>query len=223
MSKLRPISSVHVDIARFGYELAQVPDGELAGWVLRLHKCLALRDPSIHEYGAHLLAEVEEFRKAEIERKKAKHSAPSKDSEESAENSDSHHRSDQIRSDQNKKQEIRPDGPGADADVGERKKDEVWDAVASLFHFQPPHPKKEAIRIGAVVRDLKIMGATGETVRACYLIAKKAWNGGPPFSPEALVKWWREFQHAGVKKIDEREKAEKFKQENGYYPTWAKL
>lgn len=35
-------------------------------------RCLARRDPSLHIYGAHLLAETEEYRRADSERKKGK-------------------------------------------------------------------------------------------------------------------------------------------------------
>lgn len=102
VTKPRPISSVHVDIARFAWEVSQVEKAGLSDWLLRLTKCLATRDPTIHEYGAHLLAEVDEFRKADSERKRVKYSV---DSLESVDSPESPPRSDQIRSDQIKGEE----------------------------------------------------------------------------------------------------------------------
>ena len=61
MAKRRSITFVSVDIARWAYEVGQVPDGELAGWTARLTKALVLRDPEIHEYATVLLAEAEAF------------------------------------------------------------------------------------------------------------------------------------------------------------------
>ena len=78
----RPIASVHVDLARLSYEYSKVslesaesPESlqrARAEWIDDLVTCLLLRDPSRSVYGAHLLAEVEEYRKAETERKKGK-------------------------------------------------------------------------------------------------------------------------------------------------------
>lgn len=68
--KLRPISSVHVDIASFLWETEAVLESGCAEqWLRDLRKCLARRDPTFSEYGAHLLNEVEEFREAERQRK----------------------------------------------------------------------------------------------------------------------------------------------------------
>lgn len=72
-SRLRPIHSVHVDIARFSHEIYQArAKGCLEEWVLSLVECLAVRDPNIHPYGAELLAEVGEYRAAEADRKDKK-------------------------------------------------------------------------------------------------------------------------------------------------------
>ena len=95
--RARPIASVHVDIARLIFEVSKVSSlsedsaesmERLGRWTKRLVECLAIRNCDLHEYGAHLLTEVDEYRNAEKERKRgniSKESADSKDSTESAE------------------------------------------------------------------------------------------------------------------------------------------
>ncbi len=68
----RPISYVTVDIAEFLLEVGDIPPGEHEAWLRRLSRGLALRDPSFHPYGARLLNEVQEYRKAEKARKEIK-------------------------------------------------------------------------------------------------------------------------------------------------------
>lgn len=117
--KPRPVTAVHVDIARFVLEVSALSadskestDKLVADWTRGLARCLALRDPALHAYGGHLLGEVEEYRKAEIERKKAKFSAPSKDSAESA---DSLPRTKQSKTKQSNKEEDTAREPRAPA------------------------------------------------------------------------------------------------------------
>lgn len=115
MSRIRPISSVHVDIAKFAWIVSRVPQAEKADWLDGLVECLVKRDPDVHEYGADLLQEVEEFRNAEIERKSkakgasaesalSKESALSGLSKESALSPEEPPRSDQIRADHGRKE-----------------------------------------------------------------------------------------------------------------------
>lgn len=67
---MRKISSVHIDIARFSYEIGiRNNDSDLAAWVRNFVRCLVMRDPKIDSYGAELLSEVAEFRKTDAERK----------------------------------------------------------------------------------------------------------------------------------------------------------
>lgn len=73
----RPISSVHIDIADFLLEVTEIDFSDRAEWVTRLAKCLAKRDPSMHDYGKRLLEEVEEFRRNDKERKLSKDSKES--------------------------------------------------------------------------------------------------------------------------------------------------
>lgn len=73
----RPISSVHIDIADFLLEVTEIDFLDRAEWVTRLAKCLAKRDPSMHDYGKRLLEEVEEFRRNDKERKLSKDSKES--------------------------------------------------------------------------------------------------------------------------------------------------
>jgi hypothetical protein len=107
----RPIASVHMDIARFVLEVSKISGDSaesterLRGvWVTELMECLAMRDPSLHAYGAHLLTEVEAYRLAETERKNARirekknPRIPRKDwdSAESAESAESQPRTDRT-------------------------------------------------------------------------------------------------------------------------------
>ena len=67
---MRKISSVHLDIARFSYEIStRSNDADLATWVRNFVRCLVMRDPSIDSYGAELLEEVSEYRKKDAGRK----------------------------------------------------------------------------------------------------------------------------------------------------------
>lgn len=70
----RQIASVHIDIARFIIEVQDNDSTESAErlgiWTRKLSRALALNQPQINTYAAYLLGEVEEFRKAETERKK---------------------------------------------------------------------------------------------------------------------------------------------------------
>jgi len=67
------VVSVHVDIVEFLWETEKVlrkPDPEVVQWLEDLRKCLATRDPTISEYGAKLLSEVEAFREFDRNRKR---------------------------------------------------------------------------------------------------------------------------------------------------------
>jgi hypothetical protein len=115
----RPVTAVHVDLARLSYEYSKVSlesaesaeslQRARAAWIDDLVTCLLLRDPSLSAYGAHLLAEVEEYRKAETVRKKKKSdSTDSADSKESADSVESQPRSDRAdRSKKSSKKKIR--------------------------------------------------------------------------------------------------------------------
>jgi hypothetical protein len=70
----RPIASVHLDIARFGWEVSKLKtDPERAEWLQKLAEALVMRDPTIHPYAAHLLEEAAKFVEAKSE--KARQSA----------------------------------------------------------------------------------------------------------------------------------------------------
>lgn len=72
----KPIATVQLGVARLGIEIMdRRTDAELAEWVRAFHRALSLQDPSINEYAAELLIDVEAFRKAESERKKHKPSS----------------------------------------------------------------------------------------------------------------------------------------------------
>lgn len=228
------ITAVHVDIAQFVLEVGQVPDGELGGWTARLARCLAYRDPSIHEFGARLLAEAEEYMAEISERQRRRavrrwhpeaaetmpddanrcHGMPDDAAACRTMPTDAGHANTSLHSTSDKElrdSALKAPSPDLFRDSGKmapgkngsrprkdapatREPDPVWDVVAELFHFKPPHTAREAARIGAVVRDLRTMGADPEAVRRAYKTARSEWNGGPAFSPEALVKWFREFE-----------------------------
>lgn len=113
----RPLSFVRLDIARFGLEISDRPNSDdLAKWARSLYRSLALQDPSLNEFGACLLLESENFRKADSERKKRSFQRNPPDSASAIVNP----LTDQIRSDQ-----IKPD------QIKEKKKE-------PLPRFQPP-------------------------------------------------------------------------------------
>lgn len=88
-----------------------------AKWIDDLVNSLVLRDPSRSSYGAHLLAEVEEYRKAESERKKGfRVSAESAESALSTESADSPLRTD--RADRSGKKKTKPVGGGRSSGEG---------------------------------------------------------------------------------------------------------
>jgi len=66
---LRKPASVHIDIAEFAMTVMELKESKRAEWLLSLVKSLSYADPTLNEYGANLLNEVEAYRKAERERK----------------------------------------------------------------------------------------------------------------------------------------------------------
>lgn len=67
------VVSVHVDIVEFLWETEKVlrlPEADVVEWLQDLRQCLATRDPTISEYGAKLLSEVEAFREFDRNRKR---------------------------------------------------------------------------------------------------------------------------------------------------------
>jgi len=71
MRPIRPIVSVHIDIAILLWETSKhQSDADLAKWTRDLVECLVMRDPNKSEFGAKLLSEATEFRAKEANRKK---------------------------------------------------------------------------------------------------------------------------------------------------------
>ena len=66
---MRKPASVHIDIAEFAMTVMELKESKRAEWLLSLVKSLSYADPTLNEYGANLLNEVEAYRKAERERK----------------------------------------------------------------------------------------------------------------------------------------------------------
>lgn len=70
----RPIASVHLDIARFSWEVGRLKTIESRSeWLDKFAEALVMRDPKIHPYAAILLAEADNFR--EEKSNKARESA----------------------------------------------------------------------------------------------------------------------------------------------------
>lgn len=72
----RPLSSVHVDIARLTLEVFKAstgenPDKNLADWTRKFCECLATRNPALHDYGAHLLSEASGYMEEQSDKKRA--------------------------------------------------------------------------------------------------------------------------------------------------------
>jgi len=66
---MRKPASVHIDIAEFVMTIVEVPESERGDWLMSLAKCLSYANPSLNEYGAKLLGEVEQYRESERIRK----------------------------------------------------------------------------------------------------------------------------------------------------------
>lgn len=70
----RPIASVHLDIARFSWEVGRLKSAmDRADWLEKFAEALVMRDPKIHQYAGTLLAEADSFR--EEKSQKARESA----------------------------------------------------------------------------------------------------------------------------------------------------
>lgn len=173
----RPVASVHIDIARF---LIEVQDNDstdsaekLGLWTRQFARALALNNPDLNRYAGYLLCEVEEFRKAETERKRQyydteRHGKTRKDNDSS------------LRQTVSKKERVNSSPI--------REKDPIWDVVVGVFKFSHPHPPEEAARIGKTVRFLKQKNALPQEITERFKEAEKRWK--EPFGPEALTKHW---------------------------------
>jgi len=164
------ISFVKIDIARLCREVYRIQDDrDLGRWMRSLTESLVLRDSSLNEYGASLLAEVEKYREIDAKRKKK-----SKDSVDSKDSADSSNK--QTNKQTNKKI------PAA------RERDQIWDSVVNLF-FQDGVPKSANSRIGNIVADLKSIDATPEQIRTRTENMRRT-DWGRSAGPEGLVKQW---------------------------------
>lgn len=77
MAKPKPIATVQLGIARLGLILSDLPDDAARGAFIRtFHRALALQQHGINEYADELMLEVEEFRRAEAERKAGRRGSP---------------------------------------------------------------------------------------------------------------------------------------------------
>jgi hypothetical protein len=74
-------------------------------------------------------------------------------------------------------------------------RDEVWDAVAAIWH-DGKVPTGQRTRVGKAVRDFKELGASPQAIRDRYDAAVLAWDG-MTFGPEALVKNWKQLGGTG--------------------------
>lgn len=71
-----------------------------------------------------------------------------------------------------------------------REPDPIWDAVAAIW-FADGIPKRMASRVGAVVRDLRGIGATAETIRARHRNAlSRGWRD---ITAEKFVELWSQL------------------------------
>lgn len=183
MPKPRAVTSVHVDIARLAYEVSALSADSSDKWLRDLVRCLVMRDPLIHPYGAFLLSEVEEYRKGEIERKRRFLSEESALSMDSAESADSLPNK-SIKSIKEKSLSAPPK---------ERARDEIWDEICRAFQLEPV-TASERSRVGKIVRDLKQKQATPEDIAQRLDRYSRAWPQAAR-TPEALAKHWDAFRH----------------------------
>lgn len=169
------ISFVKIDIARLCREVYRIQDDrDLGRWARSLTEALVLRDPSLNEYGAALLAEVEKYREIDAKRKKiSKDSTESKDSKDSTTNK------------QTNKQKRSP---------ARRERDQIFDTVQDLFFPEGVMPGQGS-RIGKIVRDLKSIDATPEQIRTRTENMRRL-DWGRTAGPEGLLKQWGNLRGA---------------------------
>jgi hypothetical protein len=72
-----------------------------------------------------------------------------------------------------------------------RQPDPIWDSVCEVFKFTPA-TKKENTRVGGIVRDLKVKGATPESIRRARSNYIAKWPNVAA-TPEAVLKHWDQF------------------------------
>lgn len=195
---MRPIASVHIDIARFGFEVNEIrDDAELGLWLRRLIKCLSLRDPSIHEYGSELLEEVEEYRNRDSRRKKAfipkdSKGKTRKDTERHGTHAESAPRAEQLeQSRADRKTET------SFTELAPRPRNELFDAIQASFFPGQKLSKSDGARIGKLAQTLREREATPEQVnqkKSLYRKLHPDWE----CTAEAVIKHWPELN--GVEK-----------------------
>lgn len=69
-----------------------------------------------------------------------------------------------------------------------RVRNEIWDTVCDVYGFKPV-TKNEQSRVGKIVRDLKLKGATPDDIRTRAGHYRQRWPK-MSFTPEALLKHW---------------------------------
>jgi len=88
-------------------------------------------------------------------------------------------------------------GPANKPVARRRKPDEIWDALCAALKLQPT-ARRECKRIGGIVRDLKLKGATPAQIAQRAAEYRSRWPT-MTLTPEALLKHWDYF---GVPEID---------------------
>lgn len=90
-----------------------------------------------------------------------------------------------------------------------RKRDDIWDAICAEFHLKP-QTHSEQSRVGKVVRDAKIKGATPAMIHA-KIESYRATMPGITCTPEAILKHWDsllvEAEHTGGRDLTPEERA----------------
>jgi DNA-binding transcriptional regulator YhcF (GntR family) len=85
-----------------------------------------------------------------------------------------------------KKKPVKPKAPRPP-----RERDPIWDVVQELWHPDGV-PTGQQSAVGAIVRDLKELGATVELVRAARDAYRREWPE-MTCTPRAVVKFWSKF------------------------------
>jgi hypothetical protein len=216
----RPIASVHVDIARLTFEYSRISaesTEELvrarAKWIDDLVACLALRNPDLSTYGAFLLNETEEYRRADSERKKGK--SGQSDSKDSAESTETPPRSD--RSDQTDHNPPPTPSGGLKADFEIARK--AWPGTRRGFA-----PEWEAFQRKYGRRAAEIIPLLLPAIRRYRAhVEKKANADGRPPLWQNFKTWinqqgWTAEYPGQSANPDGKEKAQAHFREHGFYP-----
>ena len=103
---------------------------------------------------------------------------------------------DKIRLDKSINTPFSPPSGNGKKESAKRKPDPIWDATCQTFGLNPV-TKSECNRVGGIVRDLKLKGATLENIKKTIIEYQRVFPK-VAYTPEAILKHWDQLNHAPV-------------------------